>query len=132
MSIFNKLFISIMAVQVVLIMLITPIAIAAPTTTQELKNAACKGVSDSGTNCDDAAVDSTISNLISTIVDIFSWVIGVVAVIMVIYGGFKYVTAAGESSKVKSAKDTILYALIGLVIVGLAQVIVRFVIGQFL
>ncbi len=51
---------------------------------------------------------------------------------MIVYGGFRYVTSGGDSSKVGDAKKTILYALIGLVIVALAQVIVKFVLSKTL
>lgn len=71
-----------------------------------------------------------VNELVTLIINIFSWVVGVVAVIMIIYGGFQYITAAGDTGKVGNAKNTILYALIGLVIVALAQVIVRFVLGN--
>jgi len=54
--------------------------------------------------------------------------VGVVSTIMVMVGGFKYATASGDPSNVKSAKDTILYALIGLVIAALAGSIIQFVI----
>ena len=57
-------------------------------------------------------------------------VIGLVAVVMVILGGIQYMTSAGDPGKVKKGKDTILYGLIGLVIVGLAFAIVNFVIGN--
>jgi hypothetical protein len=49
---------------------------------------------------------------------------------MVIYGGFKYITSGGDSGKVTSAKNTIVYAAIGLVVVALAQFIVKFVLGK--
>ena len=55
-------------------------------------------------------------------------VVGLIAVVMVILGGISYMTSAGDASKVKKGKDTILYGLIGLVIVGLAFAIVNFVI----
>ena len=70
------------------------------------------------------------SDLIKLAVNIFSLVVGVIAVIMIIVAGVKYVTSSGESSNVNSAKNTILYAIIGLVIVALAQVIVRFVVHK--
>lgn len=73
---------------------------------------------------------SNVDELVTLVINIFSWVVGVVAVIMIIYGGFQYITAAGDSGKVGNAKNTILYALIGLVIVALAQVIVKFVLGN--
>ena len=73
---------------------------------------------------------SSVDEIVKLIINLFSWVVGVVAVIMIIYGGFQYITAAGDTTKVGNAKNTILYALIGLVIVALAQVIVRFVLGN--
>jgi hypothetical protein len=49
---------------------------------------------------------------------------------MIIWGGFKYITSGGDSNNVSGAKNTIIYAIIGLVIVALAQLIVHFVISQ--
>ncbi len=57
-------------------------------------------------------------------------VIGIVAVVMIMVGGFKYVTAGGDSSNITSAKHTIIYALIGLVIVAMAQFLVQFVLDK--
>ncbi|HSH17937.1 MAG TPA: pilin [Candidatus Saccharimonadales bacterium] len=71
-----------------------------------------------------------VSALLRRIINIFSWVVGVIAVIMIIVGGLRYITSGGDSGNVSSAKNTILYALVGLVIVALAQFIVRFVLTQ--
>jgi cytochrome bd-type quinol oxidase subunit 2 len=71
-------------------------------------------------------IDSTIAN----IVNIISLVVGVAAVIMIIVGGFRFITSGGNQESVKSAKNTILYAAIGLIVVALAQIVVRFVINQ--
>jgi uncharacterized membrane protein len=71
-----------------------------------------------------------VSGLLRTVINVFSWIVGVIAVIMIIVGGLKYITSGGDSGNVSSAKNTILYALVGLVIVALAQFIVRFVLGQ--
>lgn len=68
-----------------------------------------------------------VNNLLTTIINIFSLVVGVIAVVMIIIGGLKYITSGGESSNITGAKNTILYAVIGLVVVALAQFIVRFV-----
>jgi hypothetical protein len=57
-------------------------------------------------------------------------VVGVIAVIMIIIGGLKYVTSGGDSSAVGSAKNTIIYALVGLVVVALAQALVKFVLAK--
>jgi hypothetical protein len=49
---------------------------------------------------------------------------------MIIIGGLKYITSSGDSNNITSAKNTILYAIIGLVVVALAQFIVKFVLGK--
>jgi len=73
---------------------------------------------------------SSISTLINEVITVFSWLVGGISVIMIIYGGFRYVTSGGNDSSVSGAKNTIIYALIGLVIVALAQVIVHFVLAK--
>ncbi len=73
---------------------------------------------------------TTISDTIKKIVNIFSAIIGIVAVIMIIYGGFKYISSGGDSGNVTAAKNTIIYAVIGLIIVAMAQFIVQFVLGR--
>jgi hypothetical protein len=74
--------------------------------------------------------NQSVSDLVKMIINILSWVVGIVSVVMIIIAGFKYVTSGGNDSSVTSAKNTILYAIVGLVIVALAQVIVRFVLSK--
>lgn len=57
------------------------------------------------------------------------YIVGIIAVIMLIIGGIKYVISGGDSKKVTDAKNTILYAIIGLVIAFLSYAIVNFVIS---
>lgn len=71
-----------------------------------------------------------LGKIISTIITVLSIVVGAVSVIMIIVGGFRYVISGGDSNATQGAKNTIMYALIGLVIVLFAQVIVRFVISN--
>lgn len=71
-----------------------------------------------------------ITGLIATVINVLSIIVGVVAVIMIIVGGFRYITSGGKQESVTGAKNTILYAIIGLVIVALAQVLVRFVLTK--
>lgn len=71
-------------------------------------------------------IDTTVQNVIN----ILSIAVGIAAVIMLIIGGFRYITSSGNQETVKAAKNTITYALIGLVIVALAQVIVNFVLNK--
>lgn len=73
------------------------------------------------------------TNLFQTIQTIINWilaVLGLVAVIMVIIGGFTYMTSQGDPGKTKKAKDTILYGIIGLIIALLAFAIVNFVLAN--
>ncbi|MBQ3320780.1 hypothetical protein IJG71_01460 [Candidatus Saccharibacteria bacterium] len=70
----------------------------------------------------------TIINIINAVIGI----LGLVCVIVIILGGVQYMTSTGESSKVKKAKDTILYGVVGLVICVLAFAIVNFVIKNII
>ena len=92
------------------------------------------GTSSSNANavdCSSSAVSgNTIGKAAKTLVNVFSIIVGVVAVVMVIYGGFRYITSGGDSGRVGNAKNSLIYAIVGLVIVALAQVIVHFVLGQ--
>lgn len=72
---------------------------------------------------------SGLQSVLAKAINIFSLIVGVIAVIMIIVGGLKYITSGGDSSNVSGAKNTIIYALVGLVIVALAQFIVRFVLN---
>lgn len=58
----------------------------------------------------------------------FTYIIGAVSVLMIIIGGIRYVTSNGDQSAITSAKNTILYAVIGLIVAILAYAIVSFVI----
>ncbi len=73
---------------------------------------------------------SKLSVFIKKVINVLSILVGAIAVIMIIFGGFRYVTSGGSDSAVSSAKNTILYAVIGLVVVALAQVIVHFVLNN--
>jgi cytochrome bd-type quinol oxidase subunit 2 len=116
-------------------LVITAPAFAA-VTTKNLQDSLCTGsnVQLGGTNttgCDGASNgNGKINDLLSQIVNIFSAIVGVIAVIMIIVGGLRYITSGGDSGKVGSAKNTLIYAIIGLVVVALAQVIVHFVISK--
>lgn len=70
------------------------------------------------------------NGLIRGIANIIAIIAGIAAVILIIIAGFKYVTSGGDAAKTKSAKDTIVSAVIGLVIIALADAIISFVIGR--
>jgi hypothetical protein len=110
-------------------------AIASAQTT-EIGKHVCRGaesltVDQTPADCSDVNSGSqSIGERIKTIINWISALIGVVAVIMIIWGGFKYITSSGNNESVSSAKKTILYALVGLVIVALSQLIVKFVLSN--
>ncbi len=61
--------------------------------------------------------------IFSTIVNVLLFIIGAVAVVMLIYGGFRYVMSGGDASAVTAAKNTILYAVVGIIVALLAYAI---------
>lgn len=73
---------------------------------------------------------TTVNDTIVTVINVLSSLAGVLAVIMIIVAGFRYMTSGGDSNKVASAKNALIYAIIGLVIVALAQIIVKFVLNK--
>ncbi len=66
-----------------------------------------------------------------TITNVLLFIIGAISVIMLIIGGIRYTVSNGDAAAVTSAKNTILYAVIGIVIAILAYALVNFVIGSF-
>ena len=89
-----------------------------------------KGGGSSTSLCGATKTDSApdiIKNVINTILV----VLGMITVVMIIIGGIRYTTSNGDASGIKGAKDTILYAIVGLVIAILSYAIVNFVLGRF-
>lgn len=68
--------------------------------------------------------------IILRVVRILSYVVGVASVLMVIFGGLKFITANGDSNNISSGRNTILYALIGVVVFLISQLIIRFVLSN--
>ena len=100
----------------------------------DIQNSTCQGSTlqfGSDTTCEDTAEsEEGVNNLIATVINIFSVIVGIVAVIMIIYGGFRYITSGGDSSKITDARNTILYAIVGLIIVAFAQFVVKFILSK--
>lgn len=111
-----------------------PLALAGTASAQEIRKSLCSGVNlgDAGTqqDCAEDTDGSTIDSIVEQVVNFLSWIVGIISVIMIIVGGFRYITSGGDSTKITSAKNTIIYALIGLILVALAQFIVNFVIKK--
>jgi ABC-type Fe3+-siderophore transport system permease subunit len=114
----------ILALSLTLPMFAVPsVALACPSGSSP-QGQALQGIGQNG--CD----DSGVTNVVHSAVTILSFVVGIIAVIMIIVAGFKYITSGGEQQKVANAKSTLLFALIGVAIAALAQVLVHFVLYQ--
>ena len=89
-------------------------------------------VTSSGGDCaPDANAENTVNSTVKLALNLFSAIVGIISVVMIIVGGIRYITSGGDSGKVSAAQNTVLYAVIGLVVVALAQIIVQFVLKKF-
>lgn len=114
-----------------LLSIVALLAIAPMEVNADAKGEACRAIGGTiggGGNCNTGG--ATLGSIFESIINILSVIIGVAAVIMIMIGGFKYVTSGGDANGTKSARDTVLYAVIGLVIVGVAQAIVHLVVNR--
>jgi hypothetical protein len=71
------------------------------------------------------------AGIFSTITNTLLFILGAISVIMIVIGGLRYVVSGGDSSAVTAAKNTILYAIVGVIVAILAYAVVNFVIGNF-
>ena len=71
------------------------------------------------------------AGIIYRITTIVSIVAGFAAIIMVILGGIRFITSGGDPNNVKSARNTVLYALVGIVVIVLARMLILFVINEY-
>jgi cytochrome bd-type quinol oxidase subunit 2 len=90
------------------------------------KSQACAGVGGGSGGCV-ANPEGSINNTLTNAINIFSVLIGIIAVIMAVVAGFKYVVSNGDTNGINSAKETLVYALVGLAVVAFAQALVHFV-----
>jgi len=116
---FTKLIVSL----TVYVSSLVPKALFATTATDNI----CNGANlDPKTTCNDVSLNASVASITETLLT----VAGAVAVIIIIVGGLTYITSSGDSSRIKQAKDIILYAVIGLIVAILAYAIVHFVAGN--
>ena len=72
----------------------------------------------------------TLFTLVINVLKYVFGLAGILAVVMIVIGGLKYATSQGDPSRIKSAKDTILYSVIGLVVALASFAIVNFILSQ--
>lgn len=92
----------------------------------------CAQAASYAANADSCESGSDVNTIVRTIIQVVIYVVGLLAVVMIIIGGILYSTSAGDPGKVKKAKDTIMYGIIGLVIAVLAFAIVNFILSSVL
>jgi hypothetical protein len=73
---------------------------------------------------------NALYDLIGNVVRLLILIIGIISVIMIVIGGFRYTTSGGDSGETKTARDTIIYAVVGLVIAIMSYSLVNFVLNQ--
>jgi lysylphosphatidylglycerol synthetase-like protein (DUF2156 family) len=103
-------------------------AIAVPVVPASAQNAVQNGIDSAKGD----GVPTTLfgdGSIFTTIVNVMLFIIGAICVIMLIYGGIRYTTSGGNSASVTAAKNTIMYAIIGLIIAFLAFAVVNWVLG---
>jgi len=103
--------------------LLAPTANALTLTISDGANAA-RGVDQATTLFGSAGIFTTISN-------VMLFLVGAISVIMIVIGGFRYVISGGNSGNITAAKNTILYAIVGLIIAIMAYAVINFIIGSF-
>lgn len=113
----------------ILLGLLAPVAIpgAMYAVDDASSQAACDAIIAAGGRCSPGGTNSKgiLGGLVGNIVSILIWSVGVIAIIVLLLGAYRYTTSAGDANKLKGAKDTIIYALIGIAVAVLAQVIVN-------
>ena len=71
-----------------------------------------------------------LASFIQKVINILLFIIGIIAVIMIVIAGIQYVTSGGNADQASRAKNTIIYAVVGIIVAVMAYAIVGFVIGN--
>lgn len=123
-----------MLILIIFVILFEPMIVNAQAVNNEIKDACTNSATNSSLCADfQANVDPAsdpVSKLAKTITDIFAFFAGIIALIYLIFGGFKYVKSAGNAEKAASGRQTIIYALVGIIIIIVAQQLVLFIISK--
>lgn len=110
--------------------LLVPYALSAPVSAEGgidiYGGSACEGANANTDFCKNRS-KTNIDSVIKPIIDFLLYIVAIIAVIVIIVSGIKYLTSSGDTSKVASAKNTLTYAIVGLVVAIFAYSIVQFV-----
>lgn len=110
------------------IFLIPLIFLSTASAQQDPADVACQGISATGADC--SGGESGLTDVIQNVVRILLFVIGAASVVMLVVGALRFTLSAGDAQAAASAKNTILYAIIGLIVASSAFLIADFVFEQ--
>src|SRR5665213_560416 len=111
----------------------TPILAASPPDTllNGAQNSACQGVGFGANGCGNATDNSSkLSAILTDVLNILSIIVGIAAVIVIFVQGLRFIVSGGEPGAVTSARNGVLYAVVGIVLAAVAQLIVHFVLAK--
>lgn len=123
-----------LVVTVPIMLFAAPRLAIAPAYAETPQESACTGTGGTFTNgvCTNGTPGGiNVQGALKSVVNTLIFVVGAISVIMIIIGGLRYTLSGGDSAGIKSAKDTILYAIVGIVVAVIAFAIVNFVISAF-
>ncbi len=130
----SKIAITVSAVAALLFPVLSPALAGAVVVPNNIATQACIGttlnVTDTGTSCTGDSTNNSLQSVTTTVVNLLSLLVGLLSTIMLAFGAYFGVVSSGGSETGKRAKNAVLYALVGLVIVAIAQVVVRVVLGK--
>ncbi|MGK2896331.1 MAG: hypothetical protein ACSLEY_01910 [Candidatus Saccharimonadales bacterium] len=122
-NVFKTIIPAVLSLAMAVTIVIAPAVSAFDATVQDGANAA-RGTDQTSDLFGDGGIFRTITNVLL-------YVLGAISVIMIIIGGLRYVISGGNSANVTAAKNTILYAIVGIIIALLSYAIINFVLGSF-
>ena len=93
------------------------------------ENQVCGGSGGGAAGCE-TSQGNPVNLVLNRAVDLGATIAGLICAIFIVVGGVQYITAAGDAEKAKSARNTIVYALVGLLVTAIAAAIVSFVISR--
>lgn len=120
-----------LAASLVVAMLVIPVTVSAAV---DPFQGACTGTGSSATVCADRGTTNNPltgpNGVLTNVTNILAAAAGIIGLIFIIWAGIKYITANGDSAQISQAKKTIIYALVGLVVVAVARPLINFVLSR--
>jgi hypothetical protein len=90
---------------------------------------ACSGLNSLSSSNSCGTGQASVNNIVASVTKLISYIVGAVAVLVFIFAGFRFITSGGSKENINSARNMILYAIIGLAVAVLAQLIVHYAIN---